>query len=101
MRSQTATPKLLNACSCNESLTEVVITCRKAGGQQQEYMKWTLTNASVAEVKTGYIFSGQIMPYDEVSLVFQKIQLEYKPQKADGTLGAGIIFMDEVSMNYA
>jgi type VI secretion system secreted protein Hcp len=100
MRSQSATPLILSACSCNESLSEVVITCRKAGGHQQEYIKWTLTNASVAEVETGFLIPGQIMPYDQVSLVFQKIQLEYKPQTSTGTLGAGIIFMDDVSMNY-
>jgi type VI secretion system secreted protein Hcp len=99
MRSQIATPKLLSACATNESLTEVLITCRKAGGTQQEYIKWTLTNASVAEVNSGYLFSGQLIPYDEVSLVFQKIQLEYRPQKADGTLGAGVIFSDDMSMS--
>jgi type VI secretion system secreted protein Hcp len=99
MRSQVATPKLLSCCATNESLTEVVITCRKAGGTQQEYMKWTLTNASVAEVKSGYLYPDQIIPYDEVSLVFQKIQLEYKPQKADGTLGAGVLFADDWSMS--
>ena len=95
MRSQSSTPLLLNACSCNEVLKTVVFTCRKAGGKQEEYMIWTLTNASIAEIKTGYVTPDEVIPHDELSMVFQKIQLDYKPQKADGTLGASILFMDD------
>jgi type VI secretion system secreted protein Hcp len=95
MRSQSATPQLLQAVSTGEHLKEVVLTCRKAGTQQQEYMKWKLTNAFIAEIKTGYLVPGDIIPHDEVALVFQKVELEYKNQKADGTLGAAIVYMDD------
>jgi len=95
MRSQLATPLLLNACSCNEVLKTVVFTCRKAGGKQEEYMVWTLTNASVSEMKTGYVTPDELIPHDEVSLVFQKIELDYKPQKPDGSLGSSVMFMDD------
>jgi type VI secretion system secreted protein Hcp len=95
MRSQLSTPLLLNACCTNEVLKTVVFTCRKAGGKQEEYMTWTLTNASIAEIKTGYVTQDQLIPHDELSLVFQKIELDYKPQKADGTLGSAVIFLDD------
>jgi type VI secretion system secreted protein Hcp len=95
MRSQSATPRILSACCTGEHLKDVTLTCRKAGGKQMEYMIWKLTNAFVAGVKTGYLVSDDITPYDEVSLVFQKVELEYKPQGADGSLGAGIVFMDD------
>ena len=97
-RSQSSTPGLLRACCTNETLKSVVLTCRKAGGKQVEYMTWTLTNARASEVTTGYLVPDDITPYDEVSLTFQKIELDYKPQKADGSLGAGIMFMDDWPM---
>jgi len=99
MHTQSATPLILRAACTNETLSSVVLTCRKAGGKQQEYMKWTLTNARACEVKTGYLVPGDIIPYDEVSLAFLKIELDYKPQKQDGTLGSSIMFMDDWAMS--
>ena len=95
MRTQVSTPLLLNACTTNEVLKTVVFTCRKAGGKQEEYMIWTLTNCSIAEIKTGYVTADELIPHDDISFVFQKIQLEYKPQTADGSLGSAVIFMDD------
>lgn len=100
MRSQSATPLILACCCTNETLKEVILTCRKAGGQQQEYMKWKLTNARVVDLSTGYLVPEDITPHDQVSLTFQKIELEYKAQKQDGTLGAGILFSDDWSLSY-
>jgi type VI secretion system secreted protein Hcp len=31
------------------------------------------------------------LPVDEISLNFGKVQMEYKPQKADGSLDAAIV----------
>jgi len=87
------------------------MTCRKAGGKQQDYMIWTLTNASIREIKAGYFdhvpaqaaaaAAQPVIPYDEMSLVYQKIELDYKPQTKDGTLGAGVSFMDDWSLAYS
>lgn len=95
MRSQVATPKLMQASCTGEHLKTAVFTCRKAGGQQQEYMKWTLTNAMVVYLKTGCIVGTDALPHDQVSLTFRKIEVDYKEQKADGTLGGVIVFVDE------
>jgi type VI secretion system secreted protein Hcp len=95
MKSQVATPHLLQACSEGEHLKTAVLTCRKAGGQQQEYMKWTISNAMVATVKTGCVGGEDILPHDEVCLVFRQIQLDYREQKPDGTLGGAVTFLDE------
>jgi type VI secretion system secreted protein Hcp len=96
MRSQVATPKLMQACCTGEHLKTAVFTCRKAGGQQQEYMKWTLTNAMVVNLKTGCVGGIDLLPHDQISLTFRKIEVDYKEQKADGTLGGGIMFMDDL-----
>lgn len=95
MRSQVATPLLLNSLSTGEHLKTAVLTCRKAGGHQQEYMTWTMSDAMLVYVKTGFLVGDELVPHDEVSLVFRKIQLDYKEQKADGTLGGGVTFLDD------
>lgn len=95
MMSQSATPKLLSSACTGEVLSEVTITCRKAGKEQQEFMVWALTNAIVAKVETGYLDSGMLIPHDLASLAFRKIELTYKEQKPDGTLGGGIVFVDD------
>jgi type VI secretion system secreted protein Hcp len=100
MRSQSATPLLLQATCTNETLKEVVLTCRKAGGKQEEYMKWKLTNARVCQMNHGYLIPDNIIPHDEVSLTFQKIELNYQAQNQDGTLGSALMFSDDWSLNY-
>jgi type VI secretion system secreted protein Hcp len=101
MRTQSATPLILAACCTNEVLKDVVLTCRKAGGKQEEYMVWKLTNASIAGVKTGYLVPEDIIPHDEVSLVYQKIELDYSPQTSSGGLGGGIVFVDDRPMSHS
>jgi len=106
-----ASPILYSACCQNEVLKTVVLTCRKAGGKQQDYMVWTLTNASIREIKAGYFdhipspaagtAAHPIIAYDEMSIVYQKIQIEYKPQTKEGGLSAGVVFSDDWSLNYS
>lgn len=94
MDTQSATPKLFSAAATGEVLTEVTVTCRKAGKEQQEYLVWTLTNGIVVRIDTGYIAPGEITPHDQVSLAFRTITMTYKEQKPDGTLGGAITFTD-------
>jgi type VI secretion system secreted protein Hcp len=99
MTSCVATPKLLSAACTGEVLSDVTITIRKAGKEQQEYMIWKLTNGIVASVETGLIDANSGIPHDEVAISFRKIELTYKQQQADGTLGGGVSFLDEYNIN--
>jgi len=79
-------PKLFGACATGEHIKKAVLVARKAGKDQQEYLKMTMSDVLVS----GYHTSGtgqSGLPVDEVSLNFGKIEIEYKEQKADGTLG--------------
>ena len=38
-------------------------------------------------------------PTDSVSLAFAKIEVEYKPQKSDGSLGAPVAFRYDLKTN--
>ncbi len=84
-----ASPKLLLACANGEHISKAVLVARKAGKEQQEYYKITLTDVLVSGYNTsGHSQSG--VPMDQVTLNFGKIECEYKEQKKDGTLG-GVI----------
>lgn len=82
-----ASPKLFLACATGEHIKKAVLTCRKAGKEQQEYMKITLTDLLVSSYQTGGSGSSTVVPTDQISLNFTAIEFEYKEQKADGTLG--------------
>jgi type VI secretion system secreted protein Hcp len=83
-----ATPKLLLACATGEHIKKAVLTCRKAGKEQQEYLKVTFSDLLVSSYNTGG--SGDDIPVESISLNFAKIEFEYKEQKADGTLGGAV-----------
>lgn len=89
MRVNKASPKLLLACASGEHIKEAILTCRKAGKDQQEYLIVKFTECLVSSFQTGGS-SGDVVPVDSIALNFTKIQYEYSPQKADGSLDAKI-----------
>ncbi len=82
-----ASPKLMLACAQGQHIKSAVLTCRKAGKEQQEYLKYTFTDLLISKF---WIGGTDVMPADEVSLNFTKVEMEYKAQKADGTLGGAV-----------
>jgi type VI secretion system secreted protein Hcp len=89
MKVNKASPKLMQACAQGEPKPKAILTCRKAGKDQQEYLVITLSDVVVSSYRTGGS-PGDILPTDQVSLNFAKIESEYKEQKPDGTLGGPI-----------
>jgi type VI secretion system secreted protein Hcp len=81
-----ASPHLLLACASGKHIKSAVLTGRKAGKGQQEFLTFSLTDILVSSYQTGASASSE-PPTDSVSLNFAKIQVEYKEQKADGSLG--------------
>ena len=45
----TASPKLMLACANGEHIKSAILTCRKAGKEQQEYLKYTFTDLLVSK----------------------------------------------------
>lgn len=85
-----ASPVLMQACATGHHVKEATITHRKAGKGQQEYLIVKLNDVIVTGVAHGGSSdSGQS---ENVSLAFAKVSVEYKPQKPDGSLDAGIFF---------
>lgn len=90
MRVNKASPKLLQACASGQHFKSAILVCRKAGKEQQEYLKITFTDVLVASYQTGGSGGSEIVPTDQISLNFAKIEYEYSEQKPDGTLAGAI-----------
>ena len=90
MKHNKASPKLMLACARGEHIKKAVLTARKAGKEQQDFMKVSMEDVLVSSYQTGGSATGDEIPMDQVSLNFAKIEHEYKEQKADGTLGGAV-----------
>jgi type VI secretion system secreted protein Hcp len=84
-----ASPVLMQACATGTHLKEATITHRKAGKGQQEYLVVKMNDVIITGVTHGGSSDGHS---ENVSLSFAKVNVEYKPQKPDGSLDAGIHF---------
>lgn len=90
MKINKASPKLMLACASGEHFKKATLVCRKAGKEQQEFMKVTLSDLLVSSYQTGGSGHSDIVPTDQISLNYAKIECEYKEQKPDGTLGGAV-----------
>lgn len=96
-----ASPNLFKACCTGEHIKSATLVCRKAGKEQQEFLTIVLTSALVSSYQTGGSAGSDIIPMDQVSLNFGKIEYKYKEQKPDGSLGGEIASGWDVTTNKA
>jgi type VI secretion system secreted protein Hcp len=89
MGMNTASPALFLACASGQHIPKAVLTCRKAGKDQQEFLKYTMSDLIVSSYQTGGS-SGGIVPTDQISLNFAKIEIEYKEQDAKGQVTGSV-----------
>ncbi|MDW8129662.1 MAG: type VI secretion system tube protein Hcp [Bryobacterales bacterium] len=99
MKVNKASPKLFLACARGDHIKSAVLTCRKAGKDQQEYLKVTFSDVLVSSYQTSGAAGSDMLPMDQISLNFSKIEFEYREQKADGTLGGAIKSWYDVKQN--
>jgi type VI secretion system secreted protein Hcp len=85
-----ASSKLFIACATGEHFSKATLVARKAGGEQQEYLKLTFEDLIVSSYQLGGAADSDVVPMDQVSLNFAKLEFSYKPQKPDGSLDAEV-----------
>ncbi|MFB3829128.1 MAG: Hcp family type VI secretion system effector [Bryobacteraceae bacterium] len=90
MRVNKSSPVLFLKCASGEHIKSAILTCRKAGKDQQEYLKVTFSDILVSSYQTGGSTGGGVVPMDQIALNFSKVEFEYKEQKPDGSLGGAI-----------
>jgi type VI secretion system secreted protein Hcp len=84
-----ASPKLLLACATGQHIKKAVLTARKAGNEQQEFLVVTMEEVLVSSFNSsGGV--GSSIPQESFALNFAKIVVEYKPQKEDGSLDSPV-----------
>lgn len=91
-----ATPVLMTKCATGEHIKDATLVARKAGKGQQEYLIIKMNDILITSVQPS---GSSEHPMESVSFQFAKIALEYKPQKDDGSLDAGIHFKYDVKAN--
>lgn len=99
MRMNKASPKLMLACAKGDHVKSALLTCRKAGGDQQEYLKIQFDDLLIASYHTGGSEGSGIVPVDAISFNFAKIKFEYAPQDAKGKLGSPVITNWDLKLN--
>ena len=93
-----ATPLLMKGCAVGTHIPDATITVRKAGKGQQEYLIIKMTDVLITSVAMS-VAEGAATTAENVTLQFAKVDFEYKPQKADGSLDVGLHFKYDIKDN--
>lgn len=92
-----ATTALMAALATNDEVKEAKLTMRKAGEEQIDYFLVTLQKARISSVDHSTDAAGNTI--ETVTLQFNKVSVEYRPQKSAGGRGASMTFEDEMLNN--
>lgn len=88
-----SSPNLLQYCLTGKHIAEAVLTVRKAGGSPLDYLKITLQELIITQVKpVGYYRMRS--PREKIALSFTRVKMDYIQQNAQGKS------MGTVSMGY-
>jgi type VI secretion system secreted protein Hcp len=89
MSQNKASPNLLQHCATGKHIPSAILTLRKAGGTQLEFVKIKLGELLVSSYQSGGSNASTI-PTDQIALNFTKIEFDYFEQKADGSASAPV-----------
>jgi type VI secretion system secreted protein Hcp len=89
-----ASTALMSALATNDEIKEAKLTMRKAGEGQVEYLTITLKGARVSHLDHSVDETGDVR--EVVTILFTKVEVEYRPQQATGSVGGAFVFQDEI-----
>ena len=99
MKFNKASPKLMLACATGKHVKSARLAVRRAGQGQQDYLTFTFLDVLVSSYQTGGTEASGLVPLDQVSLRYAKIEVEYKTQKPDGSLVVAGQFKYDLKLN--
>ena len=83
-----ASPTLFLKCAEGSHIKAAWLTAHRGAAKATDYfLKWTFSDLLISAYQTG---AAQDVPVDQVSFHFAKIEVEYKPQKPDGSYAGSI-----------
>ena len=94
-----ASPLLMLATASGEHFRSAVLTARRPGTGPQGYLTITLSEVMVSSYHIEAP-DGQTWPVDRVALSFARIEMAYRPQRPDGTVGAPVTAGWDVMANH-
>lgn len=95
-----ASPRLFQACATGEHLRSAVLTGRQSGGKAQfEFVTLTLSDVLVSAYRTGVASADAVIPSDQFSLAYSKLQIEHKAQAPTGAAGGSTVAGFDVKAN--
>ncbi len=90
---------LMNLCAHGDHIPKAKLIVRKAGGKDPiEYIVFNLETVEVTSVSTGGS-GGEDRLTENMTIRFNKIKLDYIPEKADGTGDAAVNFKWDIEAN--
>ena len=84
----------MSALATNDELKQVKLSMRKAGGGQLDYFVVTLEQARVISVDHHSDASSDTT--EVVAIAFQKVDVQYRPQRETGGLTGTFSFTDQI-----
>jgi len=66
MRVNKASPKLMLACATGDHIKNGILICRKAGKEQQEYLKVVFTDLMVSSYQMGGSPGASVLPLEQI-----------------------------------
>lgn len=96
MRMNKATPKLMHACATGEHIPDAILSCRKAGGKQEDYMVYKFYDLLISSYQTS---ASSEEPTESISFNYSKMEMLYKVQDAKGQLANGPEFKYNIKEN--
>ena len=100
MRANKASPKLFLACASGQHVKSAVLTARKAGKDQQEFLIIKMTDVLVSSYQSGGSEAVDV-PTDQLSFNFSKLEVQFRPQNPRGQLGTAVKAGWDVKANKA
>jgi type VI secretion system secreted protein Hcp len=91
-RLDSSTPQLIMLGLTGETAKEATLTMRKSGKGQQEFLVLKMTDVLVTSYHTDSNAGDEALLTDQVVLSFSSIDVEYRPQNPDGSLGQAVNF---------
>ena len=92
-----AAPLLWRACAVGQHFPEATLVGTKPGKAAQDYLIIKMSDVAVTSAQASDGVGGDAM--ESVSVKFAKVDVEYKPQKADGSFDASVRFKYDIKNN--
>lgn len=93
-----ASSRLMQKCATGQHFKKVELSARKAGGEQQVFLKYTFKDAFITSYNVG---AGGDYPTENVSFAYGEVKIEYFKQDAKGGVAKDGEFAYSVKTNKA